>query len=205
MNSTLPSSRVRNDTFNRHTGFELGRPRYVLAAWQLVKIIFFLSAFPWPSALKTWWLRRFGARIGQNVYWKPRVNIHIPWKLTVGAHTWIGEEVCLVNFAPVTIGAHCCLSQRSFICSGNHDYRSPDMRYRHAPIILEDGVWIGAMAFVGPGVTLGSDAVVSAGTIVTQSLKGFSVYAGNPCRAVRPRWPENQDKVIAGCRLHVEG
>ena len=79
------------------------------------------------------------------------------------------------------------------------------MRYRHAPIILEDGVWIGAMAFVGPGVTLGSDAVVSAGTIVTQSLKGFSVYAGNPCRAVRPRWPENQDKVIAGCRLHVEG
>ena len=190
MHSDNNISLVRNDAFNRHHGFDLGRPRYVLAVWQLVKIIFFLTAFPWPSPIKTWWLRRFGAQIGPNVYWKPRVNIHLPWKLTVGAHTWIGEEVCIVNFAPVTIGAHCCLSQRCFICSGNHDYRFPDMRYRHAPIALGDGVWIGATAFVGPGVQIGSDAVICAGTLVSKILRGSWVYAGNPCQPLRPRWPE---------------
>jgi putative colanic acid biosynthesis acetyltransferase WcaF len=156
--------------------------------WYLLKCLFFLSAMPWPSSFKSWLLRCFGAEIGQRVYWKPRINIHIPWKLKVGDFTWVGEEVSIINFAPVAIGAHCCLSQRSFLCSGNHDYRSLDMQYRHAPITLEDGVWVGAGAFVGPGVTVGTDAVVTAMSLVNRSLPGGLVYAGNPCALVRRRW-----------------
>ena len=191
MNSTAPrSSRIRNDLFDHSKNFDLGKPRWVFALWYLLKCIFFLSPFPWPSRFKSWLLRMFGAEIGQNVYWKTRVNIHIPWKLRVGDFTWVGEEVNIINFAPVGIGAHCCLSQRSFICSGNHDYRSPDMRYRHAPIILEDGVWVGAAAFVGPGVTVGTDAVITACSVAVKSLAGGWVYAGNPCQSVRRRWLE---------------
>ncbi len=182
------STRVRNDTFNPEMGFELGRSRLVFALWQLVKISFFLTPIPWPSGIKTWLLRFFGARIGHHVYWKPRVNIHIPWKLEVGDHTWVGEEVNIINFAPVVIGAHCCLSQRSFLCSGNHDYQQPDMRYRHAPITLEDGVWIGASAFVGPGVSIGTDAVITACSLASKSLEGGWVYAGQPCQPIRKRW-----------------
>jgi putative colanic acid biosynthesis acetyltransferase WcaF len=171
----------------------LGRSRSVFVAWYFLKCIFFLSSLPWPSQLKSWLLRLFGAEVGQGVYWKPRVNIHIPWKLKVGDYTWIGEEVCIINFAPISIGAHCCLSQRSFLCSGNHDYRSPDMRYRHAPIVLEDGVWVGAGAFVGPGVTVGTDAVITAMSLVNRSLEGGWVYAGQPCVPVRQRWVESND------------
>jgi len=98
------------------------------------------------------------------------VNIHIPWKLKVGHFTWVGEEVCIVNFASINIGAHCCLSQRGLLCSGNHDYRTPDMSYRHAPVILEDGVWLGAAAFVGPGVIVGTDAVITAVSLMNRSL-----------------------------------
>lgn len=183
-------SRVRNDLFDARKGFELGRSRLLFALWYLVKCIFFLSSLPWPSAFKSWLLRAFGAKVGRRVYWKPRVNIHIPWKFSVGDHTWIGEEVCIVNFAPVTVGAHCCLSQRSFLCSGNHDYRAQDMRYRHAPITLADGVWIGAAAFVGPGVEIGTDAVVTASSLVTRSLEGGWIYAGQPCQKVRRRWDD---------------
>jgi len=185
------SSRVRNNLFDNRKYFDLGRSRIVFAIWYLFKILFFLSAFPWPSRIKSWLLRSFGAEVGRGVYWKPRVNIHIPWKLKVGDYTWVGEEVCIVNFAPVHIGAHCCLSQRSFLCSGNHDYRSLDMQYRHAPIVLEDGVWVGASAFVGPGVTIGADAVVSAMSLANRSLEGGWVYAGQPCAPVRRRWPED--------------
>lgn len=181
---------VRNDLFDNRKDFDLGRPRWVFMLWYLFKCAFFLNALPWPSSFKSWLLRLFGAKIGKRVYWKPRVNIHIPWKLKIGDYTWVGEEVCIINFAPVTIGSHCCLSQRSFICSGNHDYSSPDMRYRHAPIILEDGVWVGAGAFVGPGVTVGTDAVVTAMSLANHSLDGGWVYAGQPCKAVRKRWIE---------------
>jgi len=186
-------SLVRNDLFQSRVGFDLGRPKWVFILWYLVKCVFFLSPLPWPSRLKSWLLCRFGAEIGKGVYWKPRVNIHIPWKLKVGDFTWIGEEVNIINFAPVSIGAHCCLSQRSFLCSGNHDYRSPDMRYRHAPIILEDGVWVGAAAFVGPGVTVGTDAVITACSVAVKSLAGGWVYAGNLCRPVRQRWTKQND------------
>jgi putative colanic acid biosynthesis acetyltransferase WcaF len=188
---TIPDpkrSRVRNDLFDKRIGFDLGRSRLVFAAWYLVKCAFFLSPLPWPSSFKSSLLRLFGAGIGMGVYWKPRVNIHIPWNLKVGDHTWVGEEVCIINFAPICIGTHCCLSQRSFLCSGNHDYRSPDMRYRHAPIVLEDGVWVGASAFVGPGVTLGTDAVITAMSVANRSLEGGWVYAGNPCAPVRRRF-----------------
>lgn len=192
---TTITSRVRNDLFDNRQGFELGRARWVFVFWYLLKCVFFLSAFPWPSRFKSWLLRRFGAEIGREVYWKPRINIHIPWKLKVGDFTWIGEEVCIINFAPVSIGANCCLSQRSFLCSGNHDHRSPDMRYRHAPIVLEDGVWVGAGAFVGPGVIIGTDAVITVMSLANRSLEGGWIYAGNPCQPVRPRWPERGERI----------
>jgi putative colanic acid biosynthesis acetyltransferase WcaF len=186
-NNQFPS-RVRNDLFDAHCGFERGRSKWVFALWQLVKWAFFLTPLPWPSSLKSTILRSFGAQVGRRVYWKPRVNIHLPWKLSVGDFTWVGEEVNIVNFAPVTIGAHCCLSQRAFLCSGNHDYRSPDMRYRHAPITIKEGVWIGAAAFIGPGVTIGTDAVVSACSVANRNIEAGWVCSGNPCKAVRKRW-----------------
>jgi putative colanic acid biosynthesis acetyltransferase WcaF len=182
-------TRVRNDLFDPHEGFDRGRPAWFFALWYFVKRVFFLSALPWPSSFKSWLLRLFGAEVGRDVYWKPRVNIHIPWKLKVGDHTWVGEEVSIMNFAPVSVGAHCCLSQRCLLCSGNHDYRSANMRYRHAPIVLGDGVWIGAGAFVGPGVTVGTDAVITAMSLVSHSVEGGMVYAGQPCKPMRRRWP----------------
>jgi putative colanic acid biosynthesis acetyltransferase WcaF len=183
-------SQVRNDKFDPGVGFQLGRPKTVFLLWYLCKCVFFLSAFPWPSGIKSMVLRAFGAEVGRSVYWKPRVNIHIPWRLKVGEFTWVGEEACFYNFALVTVGAHCCLSQRAFICAGNHDYTREDMAYRHAPIEIQDGVWIGAQTFVGPGVTLACDCVVTAGSVVTRSLPGGMVCAGNPCQPVRPRWKE---------------
>lgn len=180
--------RVCLANFDSRKGFSLDRPKWVLVVWYLVKCCFFLSPLPWPSFLKTSLLRLFGARVGVNVYWKPRINIHFPWKLSVGDHVWIGEEVEIYNFERVAIGSHCCISQRAFLCSGNHDYRDPALSYRHEPITIEDGVWIGACCFVGPGVTVGREAVATAASVVTKSLSAGMVCAGNPCVAVKPRW-----------------
>src|SRR6516162_6346266 len=135
-------TRVRNDSFDPRQGLDRGRPIWFVAFWYMVKCLLFLSHWPFPSRLKCVLLRSFGARIGKGVLIKPRVNIHFPWKLTVGDFTWIGEEVFILNFEPVCIGAHCCISQRAFLCTGNHDYRQEHMPYRNAPITIEDGAWI---------------------------------------------------------------
>jgi putative colanic acid biosynthesis acetyltransferase WcaF len=126
--------------------------------------------------------------VGRGVVIKPRVNIHLPWKLVVGDFAWIGEEVFILNFEQVTIGTHCCISQRAFLCTGNHDFRQPDMPYRNRPITIEDGAWVGAQAFVAPGVTIGSDTVVTAGSVVTKSQPPQMVCGGNPCFPTKPRW-----------------
>ncbi len=184
-------TRVRNDLFDPGQGLDRGRPRLVEAAWYLVKCAFFLSALPWPASLKCALLRFFGGTVGRQVCIKPRVNIHFPWKLRIGDHAWIGEEVFILNFEPVTIGAHCCISQRAFLCAGNHDFRRPDMRYRNRPITIEDGAWVGAQVFVAPGVTIGTEAVITAGSVVTRSQPAQTICGGNPCAAVKPRWPQS--------------
>jgi putative colanic acid biosynthesis acetyltransferase WcaF len=176
--------RVRNDLFDPSRGLDRGRPFWVEAIWYATKCLFFLTPWPVPSSLKCAILRIFGARIGRDVLIKPRVNIHLPWKLEVGDFSWLGEEVFILNFEPVSIGAHCCISQRAFLCTGNHDYRQPDMPYRNRPITIEEGSWVGAQVFVAPGVTIGTCAVVTAGSIVLQNIpEGDGLFGESlPCR-----------------------
>lgn len=181
-------SKVRNDLFDRREGLDRGRSKLVEAAWYGIKIFFFLSALPWPSGLKRGLLRLFGATIGRSVVIKPRVNIHFPWKLEVGDFTWLGEDAWLLNFEPLRIGRHCCISQRAFLCGGNHDFRTTNMRYRNGPITVNDGAWIGAQVFVAPNVSIGVDAVVVAGTIVTCDVPAGMVWGGQPAGVLTGRW-----------------
>lgn len=182
-------TQVRNDLFDSRQGLDRGRPLWVEALWHAVKCVFFLSSWPFPSRFKCWILRRFGARMGQGIVIKPRVNIHFPWKLVVGDFAWIGEEAFILNFEPVVIGSHCCISQRAFLCTGNHDYRQRHMPFRNRPITIEDGAWVGAQVFVAPGVTIGSEAVITAGSVVTASPPAGMVCSGNPCSPQKRRWP----------------
>src|SRR5215469_7289996 len=183
-------TKVRNDLFDPSRGLDRGRPLPVEAVWYLAKCLLFMTPLPIPSGVKRGLLRLFGAHIGRGVIIKPRVNIHLPWKLVIGDYTWIGEEAFILNFEPVTVGSHCCISQRAFLCTGNHDYRKPEMPYRNQPIAVQDGAWVGAQVFVGPGVIIGRDAVIAAGSVVTDEQPAGMVCRGNPCAPVRPRWSD---------------
>ncbi|WP_366508748.1 WcaF family extracellular polysaccharide biosynthesis acetyltransferase [Solimonas soli] len=185
--SLIRMTQVRLSDFDA-SPFDRGAPLMLEAIWYITKRVFFLTSIPWPSKIKCSLLRLFGARIGSGCVIKPRVNIHMPWKLFVGDDVWIGEEVFLLNLDRISIGANCCISQRAFLCTGNHNYRIVTMPYRNEPILVEDGAWIGAATFIGPGVTVGREAVISAGSVLTQDASAGMVYAGNPCGIVKTRW-----------------
>ena len=180
--------RVRLDTFDPKLGLDRGRSRIVEALWYFTRRVFFTTSFPWPSRIKAGLLRVFGAHVGRGVVIKPRVKVHFPWKLSIGDHAWLGEEAWILNFEPVSIGSHACISQRVFLCAGNHDFHAGDFRYRNAPIRIGDGAWIGAQAFVAPGVEIGAESVVCAGSVVTTSLPAARVCSGNPCIPGKARW-----------------
>lgn len=183
-------SKVKLAYFDASQSLNRGGSKFKELIWYLAKMLFFLSAIPFPSSFKSTVLRLFGAKVGKGLVIKPRVNIHFPWKLTIGNDVWIGEEAFLLNFEPLTIGNNVCISQRAFLCGGNHDYRDPSMGYRNGPITLMDGSWVGASVFVGPNVVIGIDSVLSAGSVVTQSVPENSIFRGNPAIIVGIRWKE---------------
>jgi len=187
---SIEDSKVRLDKFNSSDGLERGRSKTTEILWYLFKIVFFLSALPWPQGIKRLILNSFGAKVGTGVVIKPRVNIHFPWKLEIADHVWIGEECFILNFEPIVIGSHSCLSQRTFLCGGNHDFRSTDFRYRNGPISISNGVWLGANSFIGPNVTIGTDTVVGAGSVVNTSLPPNQICKGNPCIPISQRWKD---------------
>jgi putative colanic acid biosynthesis acetyltransferase WcaF len=179
---------VRLDLFDSKLGLDRGvsKPKEII--WYVVKTIFFLSSIPYPSKFKVLLLRFFGAKIGKGITIKPRVNIHFPWKLIMEDFVWIGEEVFILNFELITIGNNVCISQRAFLCGGNHDYREIAMPYRNGPITLEEGCWVGANVFVGPNVVISTDSIITAGSVITQSSEKNGVYRGNPAQLIKNRW-----------------
>lgn len=139
------------------------------------------------SALKCAVLRFFGAKVGRGVVIKPNVRITFPWKLTLGDRVWLGEECWLLNLAPISIGSHVCISQRAFLCTGNHNFKSPTFDLITNDIQIEGGAWIGAGAWVGPGVKIGSHAVLTACSVAAMDLESYGIYQGNPAVLIRRR------------------
>ena len=170
-----------NDTFSRDAG------RLKETCWLLLRRIFFeCSVMPWYR-LRRSILSRFGGKISRSVITKPGCKITFPWKLSVGEHSWLGEDAWLMNLEQITIGNNVCISQRAILCTGNHDWLAPAFDLIVKPIIVEDKVWIGANAFVGPGVTLHEGCVVTAGSVVTKDMPAWTICGGNPCVPLKPR------------------
>lgn len=178
--------RVSLKHFDR-SAFDRGAGVLKEACWLLIRRLFFEPSWLPASRLRCWLLRRFGATIGRGVVIKPGVRIALPWRLHVGDHAWLGEDAYLLNLAPITIGPDACISQRAFLCTGNHDYTSPSFDLLVSPIRIEEGAWIGAASWVGPGLTVGSHAVLTAGSTATRDLAPFTVYRGNPAQPIRVR------------------
>jgi putative colanic acid biosynthesis acetyltransferase WcaF len=168
-----------------NTDFDRGAPRWKEALWVLTRCVFFQNSFPWPSELRVELLRLFGAKIGKGVVIRANVNISFPWRLTIGDHVWIGEDVGILSLESVTLGSNVCISQRAYLCTGSHDFRRDDFKLKVAPIKIRSGSWVAAAAFIGPGVEVGSGSVVAAGSVVFQNVPANSLVCGNPAEVAR--------------------
>jgi putative colanic acid biosynthesis acetyltransferase WcaF len=150
-------SKFDNATYSR------GAPRWKEALWWLCRSLCFAPWFPIPSPVKVAVLRLFGAKVGDGVVIRSRVNITMPWRVEIGDHVWLGDEVLILSLDRVRIGNNVCISQRAFLCTGNHDFRKEGFDLVTKPIDIGDSCWVGACAFVGPGAVLPPGTMVKAG------------------------------------------
>lgn len=174
-------SSYKKDSFAR------GRSRLVELLWMVVSAVFFRHSLAIWNGGKIRLLRLFGAKVGVGVLIKPSVQIKFPWYLSIGDHVWIGEHVWIDNLTTVTIGSHVCLSQGAMLLCGNHDYTRVTFDLLTGPIQIEEGGWVGARSIVCPGVSVGSHAVLAAGSVATRDLTPFGIHQGNPAAFKKAR------------------
>jgi putative colanic acid biosynthesis acetyltransferase WcaF len=183
----LTPSKVQDlDKFRLPSDFR-GRSGMSVQLWWLVQATLFRGSPQLCYGFRRWLLRLFGARIGKGVRVRPSVTIPYPWKLRIGDHSWIGDDVVLYCFAEIIIGSDVVISQKSYLCAGTHDYRIPSFDIQAQPIVVEDEAWVAADVFVSPGVTIGRGAVVGSRSSVFTNLPEMMVCLGSPARPIHAR------------------
>ena len=168
------------------TRFDRGRPRWLELIWLATQWLVLRSWLP-GSMLRIFALRLFGACIGQSVVIKAGVRVKFPWRLSIGDHTWIGEDVWIDNLVPVTIGSHCCISQGAYLCTGNHDWSTREFKLITAEIEIHDHAFIGAMSRIAGGVEIGEGSVTTLGSVVTNDTQPWTISCGNASVDTRVR------------------
>jgi len=167
-----------------YSDFDRGAARWKRGLWVVVRCVFFQNPCPWGSAFRSALLRSFGAKIGKGVVIGSNVNSSFAWRLVVGDHAWIGDDVGILSLAQVTIESSVCVARRSFLCTGSHDIRREDFKLKVAPILIRTGSWIAIGSLILPGVTIGEGAVVSAGSVVLKDVPPNCLVRGNPATVV---------------------
>lgn len=187
VNEPATHSQPPSDASTRHQSPWTLRERIGRVLWSMVECTLFRcsprNAYGWRRFL----LKAFGARLASHVLIRPTVRIEVPWHLTIGEHSAVGDFAILYCLGPITLGKYVTISQYAHLCAGTHETRTRAMTLLRPPITIGDDVWIAADAFVGPGVTIGDRTILGARSSAFSDLPPDVVAVGNPAKPVKPR------------------
>ena len=159
---------------------------YKLLLWRIIGFPLVASFIP-GSKWRKLILITYGAKIGKCVKFKPYIKVSYPWRLKISDYCWIGEEVWIDNIDLVKISKNVCISQRVYLCTGNHNYKKTSFDLLTSPIIIHEGSWIGACSCISPGTIIGRNSVITFGSVVNGLVKDNSIYTGNKANFVKYR------------------
>jgi putative colanic acid biosynthesis acetyltransferase WcaF len=140
-------------------------------------------ANPW----RLFWLRVFDAKIHGTPFVHQRARIAIPWNLTLHDRACLGDRANAYSLGEIEIGARATVAQEAYLSTGSHDFAQPSFPLVVAKISIGEDAFVGARAFVLPGITIGARAIVGACSVVTHDVPNDAIAAGNPCRVLRTR------------------
>lgn len=141
-----------------------------------------------PKPFNAWriaWLRLFGTKIRGKPFVHQRARIAIPWNLSLHDRACLGDRTNAYCLGHIELGEGSTVAQEVYLCTGSHDFTNPALPLQTAPIIIGAHAFVGAQAFILPGVIIGEHAIVGARSVVTRNVQPNAVVAGNPARALK--------------------
>lgn len=155
----------------------------------LEKLYDFNATRPSEGKKRAALLKELLAEVGENCYVEP--PLHANW----GCHTHFGKNVyanfnlTLVDDTDIFVGNSVMFGPNVTVATAGHPI-DPALRLKvgqfNIPVHIGNNVWIGANSVILPGITIGDNSVIGAGSIVTKDIPENVVAVGNPCRVLRP-------------------
>ena len=148
-----------------------------------------LNRIPYADrdAIREAWTELTGTAVDATFHLIPPVYSDHGVNIRVGRNVFINQACILNDVGGIEIGDDVMIGPRVSLLTAGHPV-DPDRRRRQvvaAPIVLERNVWLGAGATILQGVTVGADAVVGAGAVVTHDVPPRTLVAGVPAQVVR--------------------
>ena len=133
-------------------------------------------------------IKKVFAEVGENCYIEPPFYANWGCNMHVGNNFYSNFSLTVVDDADIFIGDNVMIAPNVTIATGTHPI-CPELREQvyqyNLPVHIGNRVWIGAGAVILPGVTIGDNSVIGAGSVVTKDIPSGVVAVGNPCRVLR--------------------
>lgn len=143
---------------------------------------------PWRNRF----LRQHLGSMGEGSGVSFGVRILAPERIAIGNQTYLPNRSVFDGRGGLTIGDQCLIGFESIVLTSSHESVDHSVAVRdqgmyEAPVVIGDDVWLGCRVVVLPGVTIGSHAIIGAGSVVTRDIPDYAVAGGTPARVIKDR------------------
>jgi len=145
-------------------------------------------------------LKGFFKHIGKNVFIETNFKCEYGYNISIDDDSFMNADCMILDNAEVTIGKNCWFGPRCELITAGHPIQYRERRNMNTcsidkPIRIGNECWFGASVIVLPGVTIGNNVVVGAGSVVTKDVPSNTVVCGNPARPKKQLDPYVEDEV----------
>ena len=137
---------------------------------------------------KNEFLRNLFGKTGSNFLIEPSFYCDYGYNIELGENFYSNHNLVILDPAKVTFGDNVFIGPNCGFYTAGHplepEIRNKGLEYAK-PIIVGNNVWFGGNVVVLPGVTIGDNCTIGAGSVVTKSIPANSLAVGNPCRVIR--------------------
>jgi putative colanic acid biosynthesis acetyltransferase WcaF len=186
MNESLLNQKVYNQETPYSSPWTVGQ-RVKIVVWEYVWLLL-CSWTPKPAnKWRIFWLKVFGATIHGRPFVHQRARIQIPWNLILHDRACLGDRTNAYSLDKIEIHEHATVAQEVYLCTGTHAFDQPAKNLITSPIVIGPHAFVGARAFIMPGIDIGENAIVGACSVVTKNVMPFAVVVGNPAQVISVR------------------
>ncbi|BBI25576.1 chorismate mutase [Enterococcus faecium] len=159
------------------------------------------------AELRSQLLKETFGRTGKKIYMEPVINFDYGYNIFVGENFYANFNCTFLDVSTIEIGDNCMFAPNVQLYTATHPLhpvkRNSGLEYAK-PIKIGNSVWLGGGVIVTPGVTLGDNVVVGAGSVVTKSFPDNVVIAGNPARIIKTVEEELTEESLETLRHKID-